>query len=160
LRGPGRRGENGRRMTVGNVDPVEEPLDLYSTEIDANPFPYYEILREHHPCNWSERACIWILSPNQGVAEAAQDWQTYSSARGDSIDEIPDRAGGTLGTTDPPRHDRLRALAQAAFMKKNLDHLIELTVALARKSIDRILAVQDFDFVADFSSEITVGVKG
>jgi cytochrome P450 len=144
-------------MTVGIADRMDEPFDLYSTEIDANPFPYYESLREHHPCYWSETGRIWILSRYQDVANAAQDWQTYSSARGNLIDEIPDRAGGTLGTTDPPRHDRLRALAQAAFMKKNLDHLIEPTVALAHQSIDRILAMRDFDFVADFSSEITVG---
>ena len=25
--------------------------------------------------------------------------------------ELPNRAGATLGTTDPPRHDRLRALS-------------------------------------------------
>lgn len=144
-------------MTNRNVNRIQEPFDLYSTEIDANPFPYYEALREHNPCYWSESGRIWILSRYQDVADAAQDWQTYSSARGNLIDEIPDRAGGTLGTTDPPRHDRLRALAQAAFMKKNLDHLIEPTVAMAHKSIDRILDVRDFDFVADFSSEITVG---
>jgi cytochrome P450 len=144
-------------MSGQSLNPIREPFDLYSTEIDANPFPAYEALREHYPCYWSESGSIWILSRYEDVAKAAQDWQTYSSARGNLIDEIPDRAGGTLGTTDPPRHDRLRALSQAAFMKKNLDHLIEPTIALAHESIDRILGLGDFDFVADFSSEITVG---
>ena len=31
-----------------------EAFDLYSPEIDADPFPYYEILREKYPCYWSE----------------------------------------------------------------------------------------------------------
>ena len=35
--------------------------------------------------------------------------------------ELPNRAGATLGTTDPPRHDRLRGLIQHAFMKRNLE---------------------------------------
>ena len=29
----------------------------------------------------------------------------------------------TLGTTDPPRHDRLRSLIQHAFNKRNLDYI-------------------------------------
>ena len=41
------------------------------------------------------------------------------------MDELPNRAGATLGTTDPPRHDRLRALIQHAFMKRNLETLDE-----------------------------------
>ena len=144
-------------MTAPGTRQIGEAFDLYSTEIDADPFPYYEILREQYPCYWSETGRIWILSRYQDVANAAQDWQTYSSARGNLIDEIPNRAGGTLGTTDPPRHDRLRALAQAAFMKKNLDHLIGPTKTLSHKAIDRILELREFDFVVEFSSEVTVG---
>jgi cytochrome P450 len=142
---------------TGN-EPNAEVFDLYSTEIDANPFPSYEALRERHPCYWSESGRIWILSRYDDVAGAAQDWRTYSSLQGNLIDEIPGRAGGTLGTTDPPRHDRLRALAQAAFMKKNLDHLIEPTIARARAALGRILTGSRFDFVAQFSSDITVGI--
>jgi cytochrome P450 len=145
-------------MTETAAAQLPEPFDLYSTAIDADPFPYYEILREQHPCYWSQNGRIWILSRYEDVATAAQDWQTYSSARGNLIDEIPGRAGGTLGTTDPPRHDRLRTLAQAAFMKKNLDHLIAPTIELANTAVDRILEKRAFDFVADFSSEITVGM--
>ena len=142
---------------TGN-EPNAEVFDLYSTEIDANPFPSYEALRERHPCYWSESGRIWILSRYDDVAGAAQDWRTYSSLQGNLIDEIPGRAGGTLGTTDPPRHDRLRALARAAFMKKNLDHLIEPTIARARAALGRILTGSRFDFVAQFSSDITVGI--
>lgn len=136
---------------------LSEPFDLYSPEIDADPFPFYGTLREHYPCYWCERGRIWVLTRYQDVASAAQDWETFSSARGNLVDEIPGRAGGTLGSTDPPRHDRLRALAQAAFMKKNLEHLVAPTVTLADGALDRILEARDFDFVADFSSEITVG---
>src|SRR5262245_37437302 len=91
-----------------------EAFDLCSPEIDANPFPYYEILREQYPCYWSESGKLWILSRYDDIVEAARDWETFSSSQGNMIDELPDRAGATLGTTDPPRHDRLRALSQAA----------------------------------------------
>jgi len=135
-----------------------EPFELYSTDIDADPFPYYESLREDYPCYWSQSGQIWILSRYDDVLNAAMDWETYSSLQGNLVDEIPGRSGGTLGTTDPPRHDRLRALAQAAFLKKNLDHIIEPTRDMANAALDRMLTKDRFDFVAEFSSDITVGI--
>jgi len=135
-----------------------EAFDLYSPAIDADPFPYYEVLREQHPCYWCESGRIWILSRYEDVMKAAQDWQTFSSTEGNLIDEIPGRAGATLGTTDPPRHDRLRALTQAAFMKRSFEHLIAPTLAIADRSLDRIGARGSFDFVEDYSSQITVGL--
>src|SRR6266436_513533 len=135
-----------------------EPFDLYSTGIDADPFPCYHLLREQFPCYWSESGRIWILSRYQDVFNAAQDWQTFSSAQGNLIDEIPGRAGGTLGTTDPPRHDRLRALAQAAFTRKSVEHLIAPTLEIADRAIDRICEAGQFEFINDYSSQITVGL--
>lgn len=135
-----------------------EVFDLYSPEIDADPFPYYEILREQYPCYWSEAAKLWILSRYEDVSRAAQDWQTFSSAQGNLIDELPGRSGATLGTTDPPRHDRLRALSQAAFLKRNLQHLIAPVREIADRALDRIIEQKTFEFIEDFSSQITVGV--
>ncbi len=137
---------------------MSEPFDLYSPAIDADPFPHYERLREEHPCFWSESAGLWILSRYEDISRAAQDWETFSSSQGNLIDEIPGRAGATLGTTDPPRHDRLRALSMAAFSRKNLGNLIEPALAIADASLDRMLARGAFDFVEDYSSQITVGL--
>jgi cytochrome P450 len=135
-----------------------EPFDLYSPTIDADPFPCYAALRDKYPCYWSESARLWILSRYDDIVEAARDWQTFSSSQGNMIDELPGRAGATLGTTDPPRHDRLRALSQAAFLKRNLEALIEPTLELADRALDRILEQESFEFIDDFSSQVTVGL--
>ncbi len=137
---------------------MREPFDLYSPEIDADPFPHYELLREKYPCYWSESGKLWILSRFEDVSRAAQDWETFSSSQGNMIDEIPGRAGATLGTTDPPRHDRLRALSQAAFLRRNLDQTIAPTLEIADRSLEKILARKSFEFVEDYSSQITVGL--
>src|ERR1700733_5751247 len=121
-----------------------EAFDLYSPAIDADPFPGYAVLREEHPCYWSESGQLWILSRYDDVARAAQDWQTFSSTGGNLIDELPGRAGATLGTTDPPRHDRLRALSQAAFLRRSIEHLIAPTLDIADRSLDRILDARRF----------------
>src|SRR5262249_7622604 len=79
-----------------------EALDLYSPEIDADPFPYYEILREQYPCYWSDSGNLWILSRYDDIVQATRDWETFSSSQGNMIDELPGRAGPTLGTAAPP----------------------------------------------------------
>jgi cytochrome P450 len=135
-----------------------EPFDLYSPAIDADPFPCYAELRDKYPCYWSEGAQLWILSRYDDIVEAARDWQTFSSSQGNMIDELPGRAGATLGTTDPPRHDRLRALSQAAFLKRNLEALIEPTLEIADRALDRILEQDSVEFIDDFSSQVTVGL--
>ncbi len=135
-----------------------EVFDLYSPEIDADPFPSYAILREQYPCYWSEGGQLWILSRYDDIVQAARDWETFSSAQGNMIDELPGRAGATLGTTDPPRHDRLRALSQAAFARKNVEHLTVPTLEIADRALDRICERQEFEFIDDFSSQITVGL--
>ena len=98
---------------------TEELFDLYSHDIDANPFPGYATLRDEAPCYWSEKAGLWILSRYDDVVSAAQDWKTFSSLRGNLVDEIPGRSGGTLGTTDPPHHYRLRSLRPLSRAKRS-----------------------------------------
>ena len=72
--------------------------------------------------------------------------------------ELPDRAGATLGTTDPPRHDRLRSLVQHAFMKRNLENLADPMREIARTAADALRGQKQFDFIGDFSSKFTVRV--
>jgi cytochrome P450 len=137
---------------------VMEAFDLYSPAIDANPFPYYEILREQYPCYWNESGKLWILSRYDDIVRAARDWETFSSSQGNMIDELPGRAGATLGTTDPPRHDRLRALSQAAFARKTSAQLVAPTLDIADRALERIRERKEFEFINDFSSQITVGL--
>ncbi|HIP24529.1 MAG TPA: hypothetical protein EYG79_13195 [Rhodobacteraceae bacterium] len=135
---------------------MHEPFRLYSTEIDRDPFPAYKKLRDEFPCYWSEDAQTWILTRYKDVQAAAMDWETFSSTQGNLVDEIQGRAGGTLGSIDPPRHDRLRALAQAAFAKKNLEHLAAPAARSAARAIVAVKNRDSFDFVSEVSSVVTV----
>jgi len=132
-------------------------FDPYSPAIDAEPFAAYKTLRDEYPCFWSPEANMWVLSRYADIVTAGQDWQTYSSASGNLMTELPNRAGATLGTTDPPRHDRLRALVQSAFMKRNLESLSEPIRDIARQCAQELAGQAQFDF-KDFSSRFTVKV--
>jgi cytochrome P450 len=131
-------------------------VDIYSPAFDADPFPAYRALRDEHPCWWSEDANLWILSRYEDINAALQNWRTFSSAKGNLIDELPNRAGATLGTTDPPRHDRLRSLVQMAVTRRALEHIVEPTRKAAGRFLDDLEGRASFDFVAEFSSRITV----
>jgi cytochrome P450 len=133
-------------------------FDPYSPAVDSDPFPFYRTLRDEHPCFWSREANMWVLSRHADLMAALGNWQTYSSARGNLMDELPNRAGATLGTTDPPRHDRLRALIQHAFTRRNLDALADPIRAMVRELIDNLRGAKQFDFVGDFSSKATAKI--
>jgi len=133
-------------------------FDPYAPSVDADPFPYYKILRDEHPCFWSKQAQMWVLSRYADIVTAGQDWQTYSSASGNLMTELPNRAGATLGTTDPPRHDRLRGLVQHAFMKRNLETLTGPIRDIAAGVAETLRDQRQFDFIDDFSSIFTVRV--
>jgi cytochrome P450 len=133
-------------------------FDPYSPQVDADPFPFYKTLRDEFPCYWSEPAKMWVLSRYADIAAAGQDWQTYSSARGNLMDEFPNRPGATLGTTDPPRHDRMRALVQHAFARKNIEHLAEPIAQATNEAIDAFDGQKTFDFVTQVSTKVTIAV--
>ena len=133
-------------------------FDPYSPVVDADPFPFYKTLRDEYPCFWSKEAQMWILSRYADIAAAGNDWETYSSAKGNLMTELPGRAGATLGTTDPPRHDRLRGLIQQAFMKRNMETLSEPIRNIAREAAVGLRGKKQFEFIGEFSSKFTVRV--
>ncbi|HEX5786074.1 MAG TPA: cytochrome P450 [Burkholderiaceae bacterium] len=132
-------------------------FDPYSPAVDADPFPFYKRLRDEFPCFWSAEAQMWVLSRYSDIVTALNDWQTYSSASGNLMTELPGRAGATLGSSDPPKHDRLRGLIQHAFMKRNLLALEEPIRDVAKQVFGQLNGVDEFDF-KEVSSQFTVKV--
>lgn len=131
-------------------------FDPYTPAFDADPFPAYQRLRDDFPAFWSEEAGMWVLSRYDDVLAALQDWRTYSSAQGNLVDELPGRAGATLGSSDPPRHDRMRALILKAMLKSALEHVVEPLREAARGHIAKLAGRESFDFVAEYSAPITL----
>lgn len=129
-------------------------FDPYSPAMDADPFPIYRALRNEAPCFWSEDARMWVLTRHDDIVAALNDWRTFSSAQGNLMDELPNRAGATLGTTDPPRHNRLRGLIQHAFARRNLEHLEDHIRAEAQEAIAAFRDRKQFDLVADFTAKV------
>lgn len=131
-------------------------FDFFASEFDADPFPVYKVLRDEHPCYWHEQTNIWMLTRFDDIMKGLNDWRTYSSKKGNLMEELPGRAGATLGTTDPPRHDRLRGLVQHAFMRRQVDALEQEVRQLCRDTLDRFKHKDEFDFVLEYASRVSV----
>ena len=97
----------------------------------ANPYPLYARLRELTPVygyrdyppgtvpDQDEAVTAWVLMKYEQVAAAARDHETFSSR-----DPLQDQSSAPtlmLVNHDNPEHDRLRALVNIAFSRKEIE---------------------------------------
>jgi len=96
-------------------DPIYDP---FNPELIADPYPFYERLREEHPVHYNERKDFYVLSRYDDIYRALRKPQIFSSAQGltPEKDEIS-KLGipPTFIMMDPPDHTRLRRLITKAF---------------------------------------------
>jgi cytochrome P450 len=135
-----------------------ELLDPYDRAQQADPYPLYRELRARDPLHRNEQRNFWALSRFADVAAAFLDPGTYSSARGSFLDDDPARVGRTLGTTDPPRHERLRKLASAAFTNRRVAALAPQIERIARELLAPALERGHLDVPAQFAIPLTSAV--
>lgn len=138
--------------------PTPFEFNPYAIEVQEDPYPYYKVLRAEHPLYWSEKGNCWALSRYDDVAAACTDASRFSSARGNVMDDDPARMGNTLGTSDPPKHDRLRALVNAAFMRGRVLDREPQVRALTREAMDEFIARGEGDVITDLSARISASV--
>ena len=111
----------------------------YESPIVASedPYPTYRWMRDEDPVHHSRSEDIWVLTRYADCSAAFRDWRTWSSERrGNLINDIPERVGKTLGTTDPPRHTFARSIVNKAFTPKTVAGL-EPTIAKHAEDLSR-----------------------
>ena len=89
-----------------------------------------------------------MLTRFDDCLDAFSDWRTWSSQRrGNLMNDLPERIGRTLGTTDPPRHTMARKLVNKAFTQTTVAVLEPRVRALAVELADRAATEGDIEFV-------------
>jgi cytochrome P450 len=126
-----------------------------------DPFNIYRRLRNEAPVYHNEKYGFWALSRYEDVEPAMKDCETYSSARGITLDMYltePDPALPTLIIMmDPPEHTVMRKLVNKVFTPRAvaaLEPMIREKVTEVANSLGRT----GFDVVADFSALFPVEV--
>src|SRR3954467_6483381 len=64
-------------------------FDPYDVDINADPYPVYERLREEAPAYYNDRYDFWALSRHEDVQKAHVNWQTFSNPRREEDERGP-----------------------------------------------------------------------
>jgi cytochrome P450 len=127
----------------------------------ADPYPYYAELRRDDPAHYSPVEDIWVLTRFDDCLGAFRDAETWSSQRrGNLLNDLPERIGKTLGTTDPPRHTMVRKLVSNAFTPRTVAGLEPLIRELSKTLHDEACAKGTFEYVADISAPLNAHILG
>jgi cytochrome P450 len=142
--------------------PVSAPVsdvDLFATDVLANPYDTYRSLRDAGPAVRSSTHPIWLLTRYDDVRTALADWQSFTSAQGVALtDEMNAPMLGGVLATDPPEHDVLRSVLSEKLAPRALAKLRGDIAERADALVARVVAKGSFDAVTDLAQSLPVDV--
>jgi len=141
------------------ANPVE--FDPFSDDFFNAPFNTYRRLRDEAPVYHNEKYGFWALSRYEDVEPALKDSETYSSARGITLDMYLAEPDPTqppmIIMMDPPEHTLMRKLVNKVFTPRavaDLEGMIREMITDVASTLDRTA----FDVVADFGAIFPVEI--
>jgi cytochrome P450 len=155
-----------KRATGGEMSIASDTgvyFDPYDVDINADPYPVYERLREAAPVYYNERYEFWALSRHADVYEALLNWQTFSNTRSDILDIIKagvDLPPGVILFEDPPLHTTHRGLMSRVFTPRRMAALEDQVREFCVRCLDPLVASDGFDIVAEFAAMLPMRVIG
>jgi len=138
-------------------------FDPYDVDINADPYPAYERLREEAPAYHNEPYDFWALTRHEDVQQALVDWRRFSSTRSDILDIIKadiDLPGGVILFEDPPVHTMHRGLMSRVFTPRRMAELEDQVRGYCARYLDPLVGEEQFDLIADFAAELPMRVIG
>ncbi|MFT8244781.1 cytochrome P450 [Roseomonas sp. BN140053] len=136
--------------------------DPFSMEFFENPHRIHEELREAGPIVWLDRYGIYAVARYAEVHAVLNDWQTFCSSRGvgmsDFAREKPWRPPSLVLETDPPEHDRARAVLNRALSPAVMKRLREGFAAAAERKAEELVRRGSFDGIADLAEAFPLTV--
>ena len=111
---------------------------------------------------YSDKYDFWALTRYDDVAAAIKDHETFSSAKGVTLDivkapKVVSPIGKIIISLDPPEHERMRKLVNRVFTPRAVASLEQMV----KDTIDRYVKQLDpssFDAVADFAALFPVEI--
>lgn len=134
-------------------------VDFYSDETIRDPYPVYEALRALGPVVYLEKHDLYALPNYREVSEVLRQPLRYSNARGVSpLQKVNDILVGSTLNSDPPAHDRTRAITSEPLLPGALTEVEGRIRAAADGLVDTLCQRGEFDAVADFARYLPVTI--
>jgi cytochrome P450 len=145
------------------------PLADPGTFAAGPPWELFAWLRAQEPVAWTPEetphAGFWSVTRHRDIVAVSRDWQTFSSARGVSLEELDDDQlthRTSLIDTDPPRHTALRKLVAPSFGPKVVNGYETFLRGIVGRALDDALVLGaregTLDVVEHVSSQVPVRV--
>ncbi|WP_234816073.1 cytochrome P450 [Mycolicibacterium agri] len=150
-------------MSVSSSTVSDGPVvfDPFSVDFFDAPYETYRRMRDEAPVYYNEKYDFWALTRYEDVAAAIRDHETFSSAKGVTLDQVKAKDSQPVGvkiiiSLDPPEHERMRKLVNRVFTPRAVASLESMVQA----TIDRYVSQLDpsFDAVADFAALFPVEI--
>ena len=125
-------------------------FDPYDVDINADPYPVYDRLREEAPLYRNDEHDFWMLTRHADVSEALVNWQVFSSTHSDILDVINagfDLPGGVILFEDPPVHTMHRGLMSRVFTPRRMAALEDDVRAYCVACLDPLVGEARFDII-------------
>jgi cytochrome P450 len=125
--------------------------------LEEDPYPVYRELRRRAPVyrgNHPSVGLFWALCRFDGVQWAARNWELFSSAEGNDLDDTGDLFGPApaMDHCDPPLHTEQRRAMRDDFSLRNAHSSL---AKLAAEEVDRLLSDlagrESVDFARDLA---------
>ncbi len=151
------------------MEHLAAPLADPGTFTAGPPWELFARLRAEEPVAWTPEdaphAGFWSVTRHRDIVAVGRDWQTFSSARGVSLEELDDDQlthRTSLIDTDPPRHTALRKLVAPSFGPKVVNGYATFLRGIVGRALDDALALAGregaIDLVEHVSSQVPVRV--
>jgi cytochrome P450 len=134
--------------------------DPFSWTVQDDPYPYYRRLRDKAPVYHIAERGLWVVTRWDDCMAVLTNPQQWSSARGNFINDLPERLGATMATTDPPRHTELRGLVEQVLTGARVAQLEPLIRATVRELIAAFGERGEIEFVGAFAASLTASLMG
>lgn len=142
---------------------VANDYDPFAPAQAADPYPQYARARRNCPIFYSPVMRAWMVTRYDDIVNITKDPTRFSSLESNrSTDEIPAEVSEILAlgftnvpglvNNDPPRHTRLRRLANQAFTPRRVTEQEERIREIADELIDSFVADGHADIISAFAT--------
>ena len=134
-------------------------IDFYSDAVIQDPYPVYAELRKLGPVVYMEKDDLYLVARYQEVSEVLLQPLRFVSSKGVSpIPRVNDILVGSTLNSDPPIHDKTRAVTSEPLLPGALVDIEPRLKASADQLIETLCARGEFDAVADLAQYLPMTI--
>lgn len=153
---------NAAPSTNGLLEPPELDIDPFSSEILADPYPFFEAMREAGPVVFIKPHGYYAVGRYQEVGIVSSDSERFTSTGGVGLSDIRQpgawRAQSPIAEVDPPDHTAVRATLQKILSPLVVRNWREVFEREAQVVAEEVVASGDVDGVKDIAERFVLKV--